>query len=502
MITNKFTAYGLTVAVAFAAAVVLLLAAAPSGASADAGSTVDAATTIDNAAAGTAVAIKGTHVSGKEVCDEGTFGVSAPVGGTAAAAVDAPCTTITTTVTAVSTATATTLTVASTTGFPDSGSIIIDGDGNGDLSTGAATVEIIDYTGKTATSFTGLSAAKAGTTRLATAAGANVWPAVYSQLTIGPADVTSPIINVTDASGLVAGGTTGADLILDPSGSGLGQAVQVLNSKSGNTLTLSANATLAHVVGEYVAQISGVNTDTATSLFTRTASDTTEGSFKFSLTANGQTSTTGTMSLTIIVDKPVADAFEASAQVSLPTPLPVIIPLTGSDSTEDSATPSFAASKLPTKGLLGTITTAVCTDVALAAAGEVQTNCLAQVIYTPLLGATGTDTFEIKLTNGGEVSDAAIITVVLAGGSPTPTPGAGFTDALVAGVNLTTYGGGTLVQLATDAAAAGATSVSVTSSGSFLVHVVGAPDFVNAAFAANFPSDVPAGTVVLVLVSS
>ena len=137
-----------------------------------------------------------------------------------------------------------------------------------------------------------------------------------------------------------------------------------------------------------------------------------------------------------------------------------------------------------------------------AVIGEVLTNCSTQLVYTPLAGATGTDTFTYTITNGGDTSAEATVTIVLPGGSPTPSPGGGFSTALVTGVNLTTYNGGTLAQLATDAAAANATSVSVTAGGAFLVHVVGAPDFVNAAFAANFPSDVPAGTVVLVLVSS
>jgi hypothetical protein len=86
-------------------------------------------------------------------------------------------------------------------------------------------------------------------------------------------------------------------------------------------------------------------------------------------------------------------------------------------------------------------------------------------------------------------------------GAAAPTPGAGFGAALTTGVNLTTYGGGTVAQLGTDAADGGATSVSVTVEGAFIVYVVGAPAFVNQGFSDNFPDGVPAGTVVLVVVN-
>ena len=77
--------------------------------------------------------------------------------------------------------------------------------------------EIIDYTSKTSTSFDGLSSAKAGTTRLATAVNADVWPVVYTQVTINPLVATDTNVNVADASSFVAGGTTGADLLFSPS---------------------------------------------------------------------------------------------------------------------------------------------------------------------------------------------------------------------------------------------------------------------------------------------
>ena len=85
---------------------------------------------------------------------------------------------------------------------------------------------------------------------------------------------------------------------------------------------------------------------------------------------------------------------------------------------------------------------------------------------------------------------------------PAPTMGEGFAGALAPGVTLTTYGGGTVAQLEADASTAGATSVSVTDSGTFVVLVVGAPSFVNEDFDNLFPDGVPANTVVLVLVSS
>ena len=500
MITKNFTAYGLSVVVAFAAAVVLLIATAPLGASADKGTTADSATVIDNAAAGTAVTIKGTHVSGKEACDEGTFAVSTPVGGTAAAPVDAACKTITTGVTVLGTTTVTSLTVTSTSGFPDAGSLIIDGDGDDNLATGAATIEIVDYTSKTTTSFDGLTRARAGTTALATAVGADVWPVVYSQITIGPLLGGATIMNLADGSGFVAGGGVGADIVLAPSVAA--HEVVAASLKSGNTFTISGTAG-AQVLGAYVAQISGVNTDSATSLFTRTASTTTDGSFKFTLTANTQVSTAGTMTLTIITDKPDAADAEATVAATTPTAVPVLVALVGSDSTEVAAGSVFTLTVLPTKGILGAITAPLCTNVGGTPApkvGEVLTNCTSQVVYTPLLGAAGTDSFQFTFTNGGETSVAATVSIILPGGAPAPTPEAGFGAALVTGVNLTTYGGGTVAQLEVDATDGDATSVSVTVAGDFIVLVVGAPAFVNQAFSDNFPDGVPAGTVVLVLV--
>lgn len=498
MITNKFTAYGLTVAVAFAAAVVLLLASAPSSATADAGTTSDASVTITDVAPTNVATISGTHVSGLEGCLEGTFAVSSPTNLTQTAPADNACADTDTTTTATALTTDTTITVGSTSGFADAGSLIIDNGADGDMSDDLSELEIVDYTGKTTTSFTGVTRARAGTTALALVVGANVYQGAYSQITVLPIAATDTTVNVTDASAFVAGGTAPAELAL----LGGTAEVETVASKSGNTLTISA-AGQAHAVGTYVAQIIQVRTDSATTTITP-STDATEGSFKFSMTANGQTSTSGTISLTILPGKPTAGDAEVTVAATTPTPVPVIVALTGTDLAEAFANQAFTLSSLPTKGVLGTITTPICSNVTPIVIGETVSSCTAQVVYTPLLGATGTDSFTYTFTNGAtpDTSVAATVTLVLPGGTPTPTPGAGFTTALVAGVNLTTYGGGTLTELATDAAAANATSVSVTADGAFLVHVVGAPDFVNAAFAANFPTDVPAGTVVLVLVSS
>jgi len=498
LITNKFTAYGLTVAVAFAAAVVLLLASAPLGASADKGTTADAAVTITDTAPTNVVTIKGTHVSGLESCQEGTFAVSSPVNLTQTAPADNACADTDTTVTATATATDTTITVGSTTGFAESGSLIIDNGADGDASDDATELEIVNYTGKTKTSFTGVTRAQAGTTALALVVGANVYQGAYSQVTVLPVAATDTTINVTNAGSFVGGGTTPAELHL------LGGTAEVVTvtAISGNTLTISA-AGQAHAVGSYVAQIVQVNTDSATTTITP-STGATEGSFKYTLTANGQTSTAGTVSLTILSGKPAAADTEVTVAATLPTPVPVIIALSGTDVAEAFANQAFTLTSLPTKGVLGTITTPICSNVTPVVVGETVSSCTAQVVYTPLLGATGNDSFQYTFTNGAtpDTSAAATVTIVLPGGSGTVTPGAGFSTEIVAGFNISQYNGGTVAQMAADAAAAGATTVSVTVEGGFLTYVVGAPAFVNAAFEANFPDGIPAGTGVLVIVGS
>jgi hypothetical protein len=181
--------------------------------------------------------------------------------------------------------------------------------------------------------------------------------------------------------------------------------------------------------------------------------------------------------------------------------------LTGNDKTEISTTPSFTLMVFPTKGVLGTVGAAVCTDVALAVQGTVMTNCASTVIYTPLIGATGSDTFTFTLTNGGEVSAAQTATITLPA-APAPvvvvtdvggfTDGAGATQVIATGTNLVLYGGGTVAELEADGLASGATSISVTVDGAYITLVIGAPAFANAAFTAQFPDGVTNGTIIQV----
>lgn len=76
----------------------------------------------------------------------------------------------------------------------------------------------------------------------------------------------------------------------------------------------------------------------------------------------------------------------------------------------------------------------------------------------------------------------------------------GFSVPLVAGANLATYGGGPLNQLQAELGEAGATSIVMTVDGAFVIHIVGAPAFVNADFTTAFPDGLPAGATVLILV--
>ena len=86
--------------------------------------------------------------------------------------------------------------------------------------------------------------------------------------------------------------------------------------------------------------------------------------------------------------------------------------------------------------------------------------------------------------------------------SPWIASGAGgFSGTISNGVNLTVYGGGTLEQLQSDAAAAGGSVVTVTVGGNFVTWVIGAPPFVNDAFAGVFAAGVPANTAMLLIVN-
>jgi hypothetical protein len=188
----------------------------------------------------------------------------------------------------------------------------------------------------------------------------------------------------------------------------------------------------------------------------------------------------------------------------------VIVSLNGTDDTEVGTAGAFAVTVLPLKGVLGAVSAAICTDVVTVPAttvGSVMTNCASTVIYTPLIGATGSDTFTFTLTNGGEVSAAQTATITLPA-APAPvvvvtdvggfTDGAGATQVIATGTNLVLYGGGTVAELEADGLASGATSISVTVDGAYITLVIGAPAFANAAFTAQFPDGVTNGTIIQV----
>ncbi len=77
----------------------------------------------------------------------------------------------------------------------------------------------------------------------------------------------------------------------------------------------------------------------------------------------------------------------------------------------------------------------------------------------------------------------------------------GFGPAIGPGLNLASYGGGSLAQIDAELIEAGATSIAVTVNGALVIHIAGAPEFVNGQFAQNFPAGLPAGTPVLVVIT-
>jgi len=101
---------------------------------------------------------------------------------------------------------------------------------------------------------------------------------------------------------------------------------------------------------------------------------------------------------------------------------------------------------------------------------------------TALVGTkTGSDTFSV-----GAVT-------------PPPAESGSFTGTIAAsGVSLVVFDGGTVEALASAAADAGLVSVSLTVDGKFVVYIVGAPAFVNAAFNAAFADGIAASTPVIV----
>jgi hypothetical protein len=188
--------------------------------------------------------------------------------------------------------------------------------------------------------------------------------------------------------------------------------------------------------------------------------------------------------------------------------LPTILNFSGSDSSSaaaQNATDTLQFTALPQKGLLTSTSPALtCTNVTGAVIGEVMTNCTSATVYTPLLGATGVDTFTYTITNGldGDTSAPATVTVTIGGATP-PTAGAGFSAEIFTGVNIVNYLGGTLAELNSDADAVQALTVTITVDGLPVVHVVNGPDFVNMDFADQFPDGtVPANTPVFVVAGS
>ena len=71
--------------------------------------------------------------------------------------------------------------------------------------------------------------------------------------------------------------------------------------------------------------------------------------------------------MTVIDDKPVANDVEGTVSATLPTPLPIILVLGGSDMSSASSTPSLQFTALPTKGLLSALPTptTTCIDVSV-----------------------------------------------------------------------------------------------------------------------------------------
>ncbi len=80
-----------------------------------------------------------------------------------------------------------------------------------------------------------------------------------------------------------------------------------------------------------------------------------------------------------------------------------------------------------------------------------------------------------------------------------PAGAGGFGGSITLGVNLTTFGGGTLAQLEADASAVGGSVVATTVGGEYVVWVIGAPPFVNDTFATTHAGGFLAGTPMLLV---
>ena len=539
--TKKLTAYGAVVVAALAMGFALLTAAFAAPSVGDVSDIVAGDATGDDARELTV--IDDNH--GQLVTVEGNFTiVTQPAsGGSVSVDENLPLELVKTEVKSETSVDAKTIKVTGTKKFPSSGHFFIDGavtdlvDGDDEpiadapetpiadgTAAGAvgledANDEIVYCTGKTMDSLTGCDRGFGHTTGRVHLAGSVVYPIKYSTIVLipftGDLDTSNDnaglgTLNVADHSVFAKAG----QLIAIESGFGEnGHAAFGYNGRSGSTLIradLVDDRTLA--VGTDVFQF-GRTVDTARIDIKVDNGFTGSFTYEYKYAAVGdKDGDEATVTVTVISDDPVANDVSGTVTATQPTPLPIILVFSGTDSSSISKAPAgLDFTSLPTAGLL-LLTPGprlICTDVDVPVLGEVMTNCSAHVLYTPLLGASGTDTFTYTITNDDHTSVPATVTVTLPGGMvppmvdvPAPTMGEGFAGALAPGVTLTTYGGGTVAQLNADASTAGATSVAVTDSGTFVVLVVDGPSFVNRAFNDLFSDGVPAGTVVLVLVSS
>jgi len=117
-----------------------------------------------------------------------------------------------------------------------------------------------------------------------------------------------------------------------------------------------------------------------------------------------------------------------------------------------------------------------------------------------LTAATGNAIVTVRDSVGGTIRVNTSVNITAAAPTtPPPATGDGtFTSAPAAsGVSIVVFNGGTVAQLAETAAGLDVVSISATVDGAFVVYVVGAPAFVNAAFNAAFPDGLAAGTAVI-----
>jgi hypothetical protein len=455
------------------------------------------------------VTISWTHVSGSQATAEGALtiaGTPAAVGGSGAITNNAIAAS-NAVVSAATTAAATTIPVTSMSAallatFPESGTLYLDVAGDGIT----ANDEIVTYTGRTATSFTGVTRAQSGTTAAALTTSTTVWLATTTAVSVLPLAQNDTTMNVGDASSMVSSPNI-ARVIVAPGTANVENLA--VTAKSGNTLTIGAVQTVAgHAVGTPVAQIIAPHRDSAVVQWSAAAATTTEASFSYVVTHDTQASTARNVALTLIPNRP-QDPADSSASVSAtsPTALPVLIALTGVDLVSASSGAAFTITQLPTKGTLGTITTPICATITpTPAVGEVRAQCTAQVQYTPLVGATGNDSFTYSFTNNANTSSGSgTVSIVLPGGTTGPVGGDGqFATAPMftgSAPNITTFGGGTLVEFQAAANALPTMSrvfVQNATTGALSLYVSGGGISNNPFNTGTFATGIPAGTQVII----